>query len=113
MREFYETWFDGEVGRRYTNLAKGFESYFLTFSSGTRLEIMRSTELGDSKDLPGLCPGYAHIAFSTGSEKKVDDLTGKLRKAGVTVLDDPRRTGDGYYESLILDPDGNKVEITV
>lgn len=47
MRVFYGTWFDAEVGRRYTKLDKGFESYFLTFSSGARLEIMRSTQLAE------------------------------------------------------------------
>ena len=24
---------------------------------------------------------------------------------------EPRRTGDGYYESVIIDPDGNRIEI--
>ena len=57
--------------------------------------------------------GYAHIAFSVGSEFKVDILTQQLREAGHYILDGPRRTGDGYYESIVLDPDGNKVEITV
>jgi lactoylglutathione lyase len=57
--------------------------------------------------------GYAHIAFSTGSEISVDTITEQIREAGHTVLDRPRRTGDGYYESVVLDPDGNRVEITV
>jgi lactoylglutathione lyase len=113
MRDFYETWFNAVVGRHYTNLAKGFESCFLTFSSGARMEIMRSTDLTDSLDGAKLCPGYAHIAFSVGSEEEVDSLTERMRHAGLTIVDGPRRTGDGYYESLILDPDGNRVEITV
>jgi lactoylglutathione lyase len=28
------------------------------------------------------------------------------------VLDGPRRTGDGYNESVVLDADGNRIEIT-
>jgi lactoylglutathione lyase len=28
------------------------------------------------------------------------------------LLGEPRRTGDGYYESVILDPEGNRIEIT-
>jgi len=27
------------------------------------------------------------------------------------VISEPRTTGDGYYESVVLDPDGNRVEI--
>ena len=26
---------------------------------------------------------------------------------------EPRTTGDGYYESVVLDPEGNRIEITV
>ena len=42
----------------------------------------------------------------------VDQLTSRLRDAGYPVLEGPRRSGDGYYESVVLDPDGNRVEIT-
>ena len=57
--------------------------------------------------------GLAHLAFSVGSEAAVDELTVRLREAGYPVLDGPRRTGDGYYESTALDPEGNRIEITV
>jgi lactoylglutathione lyase len=36
-----------------------------------------------------------------------------LEKEGYQVAGKPRVTGDGYYESVILDPDGNIVELTV
>jgi lactoylglutathione lyase len=57
--------------------------------------------------------GLTHIAFSLGSENRVDELTAALRAAGFTIVDGPRRTGDGYYESVILDPDGNRLELTL
>ena len=57
--------------------------------------------------------GFIHIAISTGSIKKVDSLTSQLAKDGYEVLDGPRKTGDGYYESIVLDPENNRVEITV
>jgi len=47
-----------------------------------------------------------------GSDEGVDELTGRLHRDGYTVLDGPRRTGDGYYESVVADPDGNRVELT-
>jgi lactoylglutathione lyase len=55
--------------------------------------------------------GYAHIALSVGSEEAVRQLTEKLRAAGIRVVSEPRHTGDGYYESVIADPDGNLIEI--
>lgn len=57
--------------------------------------------------------GLIHIAFSVGSEEKVDTLTAQLKKDGFEVLDGPRKTGDGYYESAVLDPEKNRIEITV
>lgn len=57
--------------------------------------------------------GLAHYAISVGSKLAVDELTGRLRADGFKVLSEPRTTGDGYYESVIADPDGNRVEITV
>ena len=114
LKDFYCTWFQAEAGPKYANEVKGFESYFLTFPSGARLEIMRSADLAEQEtETSGTESGYAHIAFSVGSEFKVEILTQQIREAGHTVVDGPRRTGDGYYESLVLDPDGNKVEITV
>jgi lactoylglutathione lyase len=57
--------------------------------------------------------GYIHMALSVGSKARVDELTAKLRQDGYPVVSEPRRTGDGYYESCVLDPDGNRIEITV
>lgn len=114
LKEFYCHWFQAEAGPKYTNELKGFESYFLTFPSGARLEVMRSAAAPEpSPEQAETSSGYAHIAFSVGSEIRVDALTEQLRGAGHTILDGPRRTGDGYYESVVLDPDGNRVEITI
>ncbi len=56
--------------------------------------------------------GLTHLAISVGSEQMVDRLTQRLREDGFPILDGPRLTGDGYYESVVLDPDGNRIEIT-
>jgi lactoylglutathione lyase len=112
LREFYENYFGATAGPRYENPRKQFLSYFLTFDGGARLELMQSpTVVQDNmKDVMG---GFAHVAVAIGSEQAVDALTAKLREDGYPVLDGPRRTGDGYYESVVLDPDGNRIEITV
>ena len=56
--------------------------------------------------------GLTHLAVSVGSQQRVDELTNQLKQDGVEVVDGPRHTGDGYYESVVLDPDGNRIEIT-
>jgi lactoylglutathione lyase len=113
-RSFYEQYFDAQAGARYVNEQKQFTSYFLSFASGARLEIMHKPTVEamlTTEDAEW--QGYAHLAFSVGSEQKVDALTERLRTDGYEIVGAPRRTGDGYYESVVLDPDGNHVEITV
>jgi lactoylglutathione lyase len=112
--QFYVRYFQASTGPLYENPAKGFESRFLSFPSGARIEIMRSTSLSPVVLEPGAQRmGLTHLAISTGSERSVDELTGHLKNDGYQILDGPRRTGDGYYESVVLDPDGNRVEITI
>jgi len=111
-KHFYSLYFGATAGPTYLNPAKGFESCFLSFADGARLEAMTTTTL----PLVGLSPGVqrlglTHLAISVGSEHLVEQLTQRLRDDGIAVVDGPRRTGDGYYESVIIDPDGNRIEI--
>jgi lactoylglutathione lyase len=112
-QRFYSTYFGAIVEGRYRNHAKGFESCFLRFAHGPRMEIMKTTKLSPLVFEPGVQRmGLTHIALSVGSEQAVDGLVQRLRNDGFSILDGPRRTGDGYYECVILDPDGNRLEIT-
>src|SRR5512145_2988645 len=111
---FYSEQFGAEIGPLYVNAAKGYASRFLRFDSGTRIELMSSSGVTRQRREAGIEPfGLAHIAISLGSVEAVDELTQKLEAAGVTVLGAPRRTGDGYYESVVQDPEGNRIELTV
>lgn len=112
-RVFYEKYFGAVSNEKYINLVKNFESYFLSFdNNSSRLEIMTRPELrGNSNSYEFQQLGIIHIAFSAGSKEKVDELTETLRKDGYTVAGEPRTTGDGYYESVILDPENNIIEI--
>ncbi|MCU0694286.1 MAG: hypothetical protein MUF54_23090 [Polyangiaceae bacterium] len=49
--------------------------------------------------------------MSAGSRSGVDVCIGELRQRGVAVVSEPRVTGDGYYEAVIEDPEGNRIEI--
>lgn len=114
MKAFYERYYQAEAGDKYHNPAKQFTSYFLSFGSGCRLELMHSPAIsGAIGSLQEQRLGLAHFAVSVGSKEKVDALTETLRQAGYQVAGEPRTTGDGYYESLVLDPEQNRVEITV
>ncbi|GGB44184.1 VOC family protein [Fictibacillus barbaricus] len=111
MKWFYVTYFNGTSNTKYYNPNKEFESYFLTFEGGARLEIMRQSGI-DQLD-SGNRIGWGHIAFSLGSRESVDLLTARLQHDGYQLVNGPRVTGDGYYESVIEDPEGNLIELTV
>jgi lactoylglutathione lyase len=111
--DFYQKYFAASPGKKYVNRSKGFESAFLSFSTGARLEVMTTTTLGPVRlDAGAQRMGLTHLAIAVGSDRLVDELTAQIKAGGYAVLDGPRQTGDGYYESVVLDPDGNRVEIT-
>jgi lactoylglutathione lyase len=112
LRDFYVAYFGGAPNRKYVNGSKGFESYFVTFDGGTRLELMRVPELAASDPEGTRRAGLAHFAVSLGSRKAVTELTERLEREGHRIASAPRVTGDGYFESSVLDPDGNRIEIT-
>ncbi|MGL4567805.1 MAG: VOC family protein [Fusobacteriaceae bacterium] len=110
LKEFYEKYFNAVSNDKYHNPKTGLETYFLSFKSGARLEIMKRPNLNINESPSPFC-GFIHLAFSLGSKEAVDFLTNKLVKDGHVLLSGPRTTGDGYYESCILDPDGNQIEL--
>jgi len=111
-KSFFVNYFGAVCGNGYCNPKTGFRSYFLSFSDGARLEIMNRPDMEASEKSP-FKTGYIHMAFSVGSKQKVDELTAVLKNAGYKILSAPRTTGDGYYESCVLDAEGNQIEITV
>jgi lactoylglutathione lyase len=115
LKNFYQRYFSAHVSTKYHNPIKQFQSYFLYFSSGARLEIMQIPEVvQNNRDKPSHeYVGYAHLAFSLGSKQMVEKLTRQLKSDGYEIVSGPRQTGDGYYESVILDPENNRIELTV
>lgn len=113
MKEFYEIYFQAKAGKKYQNIAKQFESYFLSFSSGVKIELMLQPGIiHKNDDEKQYNTGYTHVCFECGSKKSVDELTERIRTDGFRVIGGPRLTGDGYYESIVLDPEGNRIELT-
>jgi len=114
LKAFYECYFGAQANAKYVNERKQFQSYFLHFDAGATLELMQRADIAAVDRTPGEeFLGYAHLALAVGSAAAVDALTARLVNDGYQRLDGPRWTGDGYYESVVLDPEGNRIEITV
>ena len=114
MRVFYETYFGAVSSAIYHNPAKQFRSYFLSFGEGCKLELMHRPDIPNDPNEPlAQRTGLIHFAVSVGSHRQVDLLTNRLKNEGYPVIDGPRTTGDGYYESVVLDPENNRIEITI
>ena len=112
LRNFYMHYFDASSNEGYYNHSKEFRSYLLSFDGECKIELMEKPNIPKSKNEPFReYTGIIHFAIKVGSRERVDDLTETLRVDGFKILGEPRTTGDGYYESVILDPDGNRVEI--
>lgn len=110
MKDFYTHYFRGISNEKYTNSIKKFESYFITFERGAKLELMCKESILKARNKEGQV-GIAHIAFSLGSKDEVLLLTEKLRLDGIRIIGEPRTTGDGYFESTVLDVEGNRIEL--
>src|SRR5690349_1865541 len=114
LKAFYERYFHARSNEKYTNQKKSFQSYFLSFETGPRLELMQMPGIPDNaNNVYEQFTGLIHLAISVGGKQEVDDITEKLRYDGFEIVGEPRTTGDGYYESVVLDPEGNRLEITV
>lgn len=110
LKNFYTKYFLGEANNKYHNERTGLQTYFISFEGGARLEIMMRPKLSE-RDKSKPSEGLTHLSFCVGSKEKVDELTQTIVKDGYLLKSAPRITGDGYYESCILDPDSNEVEI--
>lgn len=111
MREFYIRYFNGVSNDKYINPLKKFESYFISFESGPAIELMRRESLADGSHEINERLGITHLAFTLGSEEAVNFLTETLRADGYRIGGEPRKSGDGYFESVVLDVEGNRIEL--
>jgi lactoylglutathione lyase len=113
MRDFYLKYFDTTSGEKYVNPIKQFTAYFILFGEDkTRLELMTRPDISFIDGKRGFYMGLAHFTISVGGKEQVNALTERLRKDKYTIFGEPRTTGDGYYESVVLDPEGNILEIS-
>ncbi len=107
---FWVDFFEGSINEKYCSKTNpGFESYFVTMGENVAIELMTKPGLAAYTPDNNTC-GWAHLAIAVGEKAKVDALAQKAQAQGILVSA-PRTTGDGYYEAVIKDPDGNFIEI--
>ncbi|HUX56514.1 MAG TPA: VOC family protein [Bacteroidales bacterium] len=114
LKEYYVNHFNGRSNEKYINKSTGFESYFLTFSSGSRIEIMKKPGIPENLNdkIEKQYQGIIHLSFGMDNMKDVDEKLEELKESGFRILRGPRKTGDGYYEFETLDPDNNRIEVS-
>ncbi|ACU61792.1 VOC family protein [Chitinophaga pinensis] len=112
MRYFYLTHFEATCGERYMNPVKKFYSYFITFNDGgSRIELMHRADIAANSQQRGFVTGIAHLALTVGNRERVDAMIAHFRAHGYKIIGEPRVSGDGYYEGVILDPEENVIEL--
>ena len=112
LKAIYITYFGATSNKLYVNKATGFNSYFLSFKSGSQLEVMYRPDIPDNiNDTIQQYKGYIHLSFMVNSREEVDTKAKELQEAGYPILRGPRVTGDGYYEFETLDPENNRLEV--
>jgi lactoylglutathione lyase len=114
LKDYYVKYFIGKSNRKYINNEKHFESYFISFDTGTRLELMQMPgiphNLNDTIEKQYL--GIIHLSFGMENMDLVNEKCSELKSAGFKILKGPRKTGDGYWEFETLDPDNNRIEVS-
>jgi lactoylglutathione lyase len=114
LKDFYVKYFNGRANEKYLNKERHFESYFVAFDSGTRLELMQMPGIPQNLNDPvgKQYQGIIHLSFGMENMDMVDEKLIELTQDGFKILRGPRKTGDGYWEFETLDPDNNRIEVS-
>ncbi|MFR9166541.1 MAG: VOC family protein [Dysgonomonas sp.] len=112
VKEYYIKYFNAKANDLYVNNSNGFKSYFLSFDSGARMEIMYKPDIPDNlNSCIEQYKGIIHLAFDVETMEDVDKKAKELQADGYKILKGPRKTGDGYYEFETIDPENNRLEV--
>lgn len=113
LKGYYVKYFNGKANEKYTNKVTGLETYFISFDSGSRLEIMQKPGIPENLNdrIIKQHLGLIHLSFGVDSMDLVNRKSVEMANAGFRILRGPRKTGDGYYEFETLDPDNNRIEV--
>ncbi|MDO5497021.1 MAG: VOC family protein [Alistipes sp.] len=111
VKSFFVNYFGFVGGEIYHNPKSGFYSYMLSSVDGEcRIEVMKRAGV-QRQYTESVYTGLHHISLCVASKQEVDIKTSELSSAGFEVLDGPRVTGDGFYESSVRCVEGILIEI--
>ena len=112
LRDFYQQ-LRGVASAPCTDADTGLHTCVLDFC-GVRLELLERRGDGEPHDGDARSSALLHLGFALGSADAVDELSRAIAAAGYRVLQPPHRVEPlGPYQAIVLDPDGNLVELTV
>ncbi len=113
VKQFFMKYFNCTSNEQYHNPRTGLKTYILSFpDNGAKLEIMSRSEVTEPlKDI--FRAGFIHISIALGNKEAVNAKTEELKAAHYECSSEPRTTGDGFYESSIIGPEGLMIELTV
>jgi lactoylglutathione lyase len=114
LKDFYIKYFEGTANNKYRNNENKYESYFVSFGSGSRIELMQKPGIPENLNDPvgKQYLGIIHLAFGVENMEEVNRKSSELSRDGYKILRGPRKTGDGYWEFETLDPDNNRIEVS-
>ena len=110
-QSMFVKYFDAKEGEIFHDEVMGIDSSFVTFPDGGELLFVSRPGLTDGSAYP-LHSGYCAVTISVGDKSKVREITMNIYKDGYTVVNMPRTTSYGRFESVVLDFDGNFIYIT-
>ena len=111
MKDFFVKYFKATVNDKYENFQKGYIYCYLKFDEGSRLSLVSGPNIVEPQE-QALVRGLNRFAIAVNSKEEVKSITDQLEKDGYQVVNGFRMNGYGEYESRILDPEGNELEIT-
>ena len=111
MKEFFVKYFKATVTDKYENFQTGYTYCYLKFDEGSRLSLVSGSNIVDRPKQENL-RGLNRFAIAVDSKETVQAITDQLANDGYQIVNGFRMNGYGEYESRILDPEGNEIEIT-
>ena len=110
VKDFYVKYFNAKIDDKYENFRTGYTYCFLSFDEGARLLLVSSSNIAEQKKQNNVA-GFSRLSIAVDGADKVQELATQIARDGFQVVSGFRMNGYGEYESRVLDPEENEIEI--